>query len=1041
MVLALLLPWSFYHGKTELTDAEAQIQSTLANQHFLNTDVNELVLETRYGLQVHYDALVNATKQLNKVVDQLNIIQTFSDESLRSAATDYIATIKHRVDHVEEYKSENATLRNSYRYIPVLVEEYVALMHPEGDTKQIHIAPDAEQIHVAHNFLSDLLILYTNDGFGNDSKVQKSLNLIREYQPASPETARVQKDILVHADRVIKLNALVGKLIRTIVSDDWKSKLAALQKTFQSHIEQKTQTALWFQYVVFVDSILISMLLLLIFYRLYRSRLALHNSNIELAFQKYAIDQHAIVTITDVRGDIKYVNDLFCAISGYSRDELLGQNHRIIKSGAHSPEFFKHLWKTIANGHVWHGVIKNKKKDGSFYWVESTIVPDLNEQGKPVQYIAIRTDVSDIKKMEEEKSQLSDSLLNMNNELESRVEERTRELEQASQSAQAANAAKSNFLANISHEIRTPMNAIIGMSYQALQTNLNASQKNYIGKTHHAAKDLLRLLNDILDYSKIESGKLHFESIDFRLEDLLDNTVGLVAEMRRQKAITLETDIHPETPTALIGDPMRVGQVLLNLVNNAMKFSDHLGHVQIGVESLERSEDTVKIHFWVKDNGIGISEENQAHLFEAFSQVDNSTTRLYGGSGLGLAISEQLTQMMQGEIWFESVLDQGSTFHFTAELGVQTHEPSPRLTSIEDGDTLEPNIDRLQGATILLVEDNEINMELACDLLESNGLIVTTARNGLEAVELLKKTHFDGVLMDCQMPVMDGYEATRLIRKTADHECLPVLALTANVMRGDHEKALAAGMNDVISKPIEINRFFKTMARWITVSQPISEPSPSIQTQPDDNASEIPAIEGVDTAKGLVTFAQNKILYRKLLRKFRKNHININEKFTQDLNNQDYKAAEITAHSIKGAAASLGITSVQESAYSLEKACHLADDDDAIQAALERLLETLDPILHDLEVLDQQSEAAADNQEASFKIGTDQLSDILDDLEQDIRENKISAASKVDQLMPFIRESEQQKVFAELSTALNDYDFDQAENALHQLASVLKDPT
>ncbi|MDR2549820.1 MAG: response regulator [Desulfobulbus sp.] len=377
--------------------------------------------------------------------------------------------------------------------------------------------------------------------------------------------------------------------------------------------------------------------------------------------------------------------------------------------------------------------------------------------------------------------------------------------------AEDATRAKSDFLARMSHEIRTPMNAVIGMAYLALQTGPDERQKNYLTKIQGAAENLLGIINDILDFSKVEAGKMTLENKAFRLTDMMQSLVDLLEHKAKQQGLALSLDVAPDVPPVLVGDSLRLSQICLNLCNNALKFTEK-GSISLFIDVAEDRGDEVLLHCRVQDTGIGMTAQEQALVFDAFSQADGSTTRKYGGTGLGLTICRLLAQLMHGDIWVESEPGRGSTFHVTALLcrGGSDDLPLPQRTALSSGEIV-------GNVKVLLVEDNELNREIAQELLRSMlGITPVMAVNGAEAVAACSAQKFDLVLMDILMPVMDGLEATRRIR-ALDGPCkptMPIIAMTANAMTGDKEKSLAAGMNDHITKPIDHEKLLEALQYW-----------------------------------------------------------------------------------------------------------------------------------------------------------------------------------------------------------------------------------
>ena len=512
----------------------------------------------------------------------------------------------------------------------------------------------------------------------------------------------------------------------------------------------------------------------------------------DLQEQKLALDAHAIVAITDVKGTISYVNQKFADISGYSIQELIGQNHRLLNSGLYEESFWKEMYQTISHGKVWHGEIRNKAKNGHFYWVDTTIVPFLNEAGKPESYTAIRADITERKEAEEK-------------------------LIEAKEQAEIAAQTKAEFLASMSHEIRTPMNGVIGMLGLLQNSELNESQLHQARIAQSSAQSLLTLINDILDFSKVEAGKLELENIEINLLNELADFTESMAFKAIEKDIELILDTKNISSNIIITDPGRLRQILNNLVGNAIKFTAD-GEVLITC-SLDTGDETqAKLSISIKDSGIGIPKEKLPDLFNPFTQVDASTTRQFGGTGLGLSIVKKLTELMGGGVRVTSELGQGSTFSFYICIGLGKELDSPM-----------PHVDT-EGTRALIVDDNEVNREVLHGQLAQWGIEVFEAKNSETALLMCEQSHLDGInppfdiaLIDMHMPDGNGEDLGKEIRKTAHYDNMKMVMMTSLGSRKDAKSFAEIGFNGFFTKPTTTKDLFKALNVLIDDSDALKE--------------------------------------------------------------------------------------------------------------------------------------------------------------------------------------------------------------------------
>lgn len=495
----------------------------------------------------------------------------------------------------------------------------------------------------------------------------------------------------------------------------------------------------------------------------------------ELRNYKFAVDQHSIVAITDKQGRILYVNDKFCEISKYSREELIGKDHRLINSGHHPREFFRDLYKTIHAGRVWKADIRNKAKDGTFYWVATTITPFKNREGVITEFIAIRTDITDNKKVEEE-------------------------LILQKEKAEGSDRLKSAFLANMRHEIRNPMNAIIGFSKQLATPGLaEVKRAEYSSIVINSSQQLLSIIDDITAISLLESKQDHVNKSEVHLKDLFFELEAQFATQAKTRNLTLSVStLLTNDESVVLTDKSKITRILTNLLTNALKFT-HTGGIEFGY----KIEGALLICF-VKDTGIGIADSNKEKIFERFQQADGRISRKYGGSGLGLSISKGLTELLGGKIWFESQLNNGSVFYVSIPF-----------TQINTSSRSRPSLTSESKLSILIAEDEEINFYYLKIIFESRfNCEILHARNGSEAVELVKKhPAVSLILMDISMPILDGFDAAILIKESNPH--LPIIAQTGYDIQ-TNEKYSPVIFDDYISKPVDDTILTSKAQRYIS---------------------------------------------------------------------------------------------------------------------------------------------------------------------------------------------------------------------------------
>jgi CheY-like chemotaxis protein/HPt (histidine-containing phosphotransfer) domain-containing protein len=586
----------------------------------------------------------------------------------------------------------------------------------------------------------------------------------------------------------------------------------------------------------------------------------------------------------------------------------------------------------------------------------------------------------------------------------------------------------------MSHEIRTPMNAILGLTRLVLDTKLTPRQQDFLKKAHASARALLGILNEILDFSKIEAGHMSVEQIPFRLGETLEHMADLFDAQIEEKGLKLFFEVAPGTPAEILGDPLRLAQVLTNLVGNAVKFTER-GEIHIQVEVVEHTPTTQRLRFAVSDTGIGLSREQAQRLFQAFTQVDSSTTRKYGGTGLGLAICKQLVELMGGEISASGVEGQGSTFVFTIQAGVvpssDMAQPPAQVGALSD--KVEPP-QGLQGVRVLLVEDNALNRLMAAEFLKRRGVSITLAGHGGEAVERVKNETFDAVLMDLHMPVMDGLEATRLIRELPRGKSLPIIAMTAAVLQADRDRCAAAGMVDFITKPIDPEEMIRALLQWVKTSQskqaPFAiAPSPASGRGLGRGDGTLPAsLPGFDLGMALRRLDGDHDLLARLLLGFAGEHAETPAQLEALLQAGESAQAVALLHTLKGVAANLGAEALAEAARQLEEELKAGGEPSTMQGFAAALDAALDAIkTHIKPVPSTAGEPAMDRETLAL---------VLNRLTPYLQEQELVPVELMESLRSLAHADFPDKSLARLIRQLDHFDHDGALASVVQLAAV-----
>jgi len=634
------------------------------------------------------------------------------------------------------------------------------------------------------------------------------------------------------------------------------------------------------------------------------------------------------VIIAKKDGTIEWVNEGFIKLTGYTFDEVKNTRGEILRRGEATgiSQDNKHYNIVIRRKIPTTYESKNYTKDGREYWTITTLTPVLDNNGKVRRIIAIDTDITQRKQMEEDlrrANNIADELLDKTNKVIGDLKLAKKELEESMQ-------VKEQFLANMSHEIRTPMNAIIGFTQQLQKTSQTPEQKQYIDIIKTSGENLLVIINDILDFSKLRSGKINFEKIKFSLQETISSLTKLLQPKAHDKNLTLHTDIDKQINDNLIGDPTRLNQILTNLLSNAIKFTKE-GEIKIGVEMVKEDEQNIELKFSVIDSGIGIPEEKLPTIFEAFTQASSATTRKFGGTGLGLAIVKQLVQHQGGEITVNSKVGKGSVFSFTLSFKKGNEQIKKKTDMTTEFSKVMP----IEGLKVLLVEDNELNAMLAKKVLGDWNWKVELAENGFTALEKAKQNGFDVVLMDIQLPGMDGYETTRRIRNEFQEpqKNVAIIAMTAHAMVGEEEKCLEAGMDGYISKPFEPENLYTKIVTAVSIKGKEQESA----HQYLDKTS-VAKHTDLTYLKGIANGSNEFII--QMLTIFIEQTPRSLEQMDEALKNQDWKSLRLIVHKTKPSIMFAGLKEIADDLPLLENYAAEESHIDKIPTLVEKIKHT-----------------------------------------------------------------------------------------------------